>query len=221
MKRPASGAKRSKSISLLLMGALALGPAGCGSDRAEIDESFTTFTSLEQCVTSGLFTDAECRDFARSALLETPSFASQAECEARFGAGNCQAPDGDTLASAEAPADAAQQAANGTVQRHSGSMWMPMMMGFMAGRFMGAGGPMQGSQGLYRDSAAQPGSGGTQSFRTATGDTVTSDAKGRVTTPSPALKQSLSHNAKPVMTRGGSASKGGFSGGSRVTGAGS
>ena len=212
MKRPKSAAKRSKSISLLLMGTLTLG--GCGSDRAEIDESFTTFTSLEQCISSGLFSDAECRDFARTALIETPRFSSQAECEGTFGAGNCQSPDAET-------GPVAADATNGTIQRHSGSSWMPMMMGFMAGRYMGQSGPMQGSQGLYRDAAAKPASGGTQSFRTATGDTVTSDAKGRVSNPSPALRQSVSHNAKPMMTRSGGGSKGGFFGGSSTTGAGS
>ena len=204
--------KRSRSLSLILMGSLVLGGSGCGSDNA--DEGMYTFTTINECVTSGLFTEAECAEFAKNALAQTPRFSSREECESQFGKDAC----------ADAAAQNADVAANtnGTMVRpYSGSSWMPMMMGFMAGRFMGAGGPMQGSQGLYRDSAAQPGSGGTQSFRTATGDTVTSDAKGRVTTPSPALKQSLSHNAKPVMTRGGSASKGGFSGGSRVTGAGS
>ena len=210
MKRSKSTTKRSKSISLLLMGTLALGPTACGSDRAEIDENFTTFTSLEQCNTSGLFTEAECRDFARTALAETPRFSSLEECESVFGSGSCQSPDAVQTTEAD-----------GTVRQHSGSMWMPMMMGFMAGRFMGANGPMQGSQGLYRDSAAKPGAAGTQNFRTAGGVPVSSDAAGRVSNPSPALKQSVGHNAKPMATRGSGGSKGGFSGGSSATGAGS
>ena len=213
MKRPRS-TKRSKSLSLLLMGTLALGPAGCGSDRAEVDESFTTFTSLEQCNTSGLFTEDECRDFARTALLETPQFTSQEDCEATFGVGACQSP--DAVTGQESVADAST---NSTQYRHHSS-WMPIMMGFMAGRYMGANGAMQGSQGLYRDTKAPQGS-STQNFRTATGESVASDAKGRVSNPSPALKQSVAHNAKPMTARSGGGSKGGFFGGSKTTGAGS
>lgn len=205
--------KRSQSISLVLMGALALGPAGCGSEK--FDESYTTFTSVDECVTSGLFTEAECKDFLRSAVAETPRFSSKEECEAKFGEGVCETP---------APVqEQAAQSGEGTaaVAPHTGSMWMPMMMGFMAGRFMGAGGPMQGGQGLYGRPGAQPGAGGpsgARTFRTATGATVSSDARGRVANPSPALKQSLSHNAKPAMARGMGGARGGFSGGSSFGG---
>ena len=88
---------------------------------------------------------------------------------------------------------------------------MPMMMGFMAGRFLGGGGMMQGSQGLYRDPAANPQQG--RSFRTATGDTVKPGPGGRVANPSPRITQSMQHNARPVMSRSGSGARGGFFGG--------
>ncbi len=193
--------KRSKSLSLVLMGSLVLGSSGCGSN--EVPEEFATFRSVNECVTSGLFTEAECREFAQTAALEQPRFNSKEECEQKFGAGACEGP-AENAAAAPAPSS------NGTaVQQRSGSMWMPMMMGFMAGRYMGSSGPMQGSQGLYGTPSQQPGS-GTQTFRTATGDTVTSDAKGRVTSPTSAMKQSISHNAKPITGRSGSGARGGF-----------
>lgn len=189
--------KRSKTISLFLMGSLALGGAGCGSEKAE--EGTYSFSSLDECYTSAIFSEAECRELAANALAQTPRFTSLEECEARFGVGACAEPD-------------AQTGQDGTaVQRHSGGMWMPMMMGFMAGRFLGGGGMMQGSQGLYRDPAANPQQG--RSFRTATGDTIKPGPGGKVANPSPRLTQSMQHNAKPVMGRSGSGARGGFFGG--------
>ena len=118
--------KRSRAISLLLMGSLAAGSAGCSSEK--IEEGTYTFTSLNECVASAMFSESECRELAARALAETPRFSSQEECEAKFGAGACTRPD-------------AQPGQEGTaVQQHSGGMWMPMMMGFMAGRFLGGGG---------------------------------------------------------------------------------
>lgn len=188
--------KRSKTLSLILMGSLTLGTAGCGTERAE--EGTYTFTSMDECVTSAIFSEAECRELAANALAQTPRFNSLAECEAQFGEGACNNP----------------QAASGqegtVVQQHSGGMWMPMMMGFMAGRFMGGGGMMRGSQGLYRDPGANPQQG--RSFRTATGDTVKPGPGGRVANPTPRMTQSMSHNAKPAMSRSGTGARGGFFG---------
>lgn len=194
--------KRSKTVSLILMGSMALGGAGCGNEKA--DQEMYTFTSLNECVTSAIFTEAECKDMAREALAQTPRFASKDDCEAQFGVGACEG-------------GPAQKAGDGsTVQQGSGGMWMPMMMGFMAGRFLGGGGMMRGSQGLYRDPGAQPGDG--RSFRTAGGEQVRSDRAGRVNNPSPRMTQSMQHNAKPTMSRSGSGSRGGFSGGSSFGG---
>lgn len=183
------------------MGSLVLGSSGCGSDNA--DEAMYTFTNINECVTSGLFSEAECAEFAKSALAQSPRFSSKEECERTFGADAC----------VDAPGQSAVAASsNGTtVGPHSGSSWMPMMMGFMAGRFMSGGAMMQGSQGLYRDSAqTQPGA---RTFRTAGGETIRPDAAGRVANPSPKITQSMSHNAKPAMSRSGGGSRGGFFGG--------
>lgn len=194
--------KRSKSLSLLLMGSLAFGGSGCGAEKAE--ESMYTFTSLEECSASGLFSESECRELAKTALADAPRFSSREECESQFGEGVCSgAPQGSETA-------ATGQDGGTEVRPHSGSYWMPMMMGFMAGRFLGGGGMMQGSQGLYRDPGAQPGQ---RSFRTSTGDTVRPDARGRIANPSPRLTQSMTHNAKPVSGRSGTGTRGGFFGG--------
>lgn len=188
--------KRSKTVSLILMGSIALSGTSCGGDKA--DQDMYTFTSINECVTSGIFSETECRDMARDALVASPRFANKEECEAQFGVGACEGGVGQ-----------------GTqIQQGSGGMWMPMMMGFMAGRFLGgSGGMMRGSQGLYRDPAGPQGGDG-RAFRTAGGEQVRTDNKGRVNNPSQRLSQSVKHNAKPTASRSGFGSKGGFSGGS-------
>lgn len=207
--------KRSKALSLVLMGSLTLGTAGCGTDRVE--EGMYTFTSLSDCTASALFTEAECRELAGNALAQTPRFGTLQDCEAQFGEGACAQPaaaGGRPAASAESGQPGAP---GGTVvQQQSGGSWMPMMLGFMAGRFLGGGGMMQNSQGLYRDPAANPQQG--RSFRTAGGETVKADPKGKVTNPNSRLTQSMSHNAKPAKGRSIAGSRGGFSGGSAFGG---
>ena len=191
--------KRSKGISLILMGSLSLAGAGCGSEKTE-QEGMYTFSSLNECVSSGIFDEAQCKQMAADAAAQVPRFSSREECEAQFGVESCVHAD--------------QQ--NGTTVRHnSGSMWMPMLAGFMAGRFMGSSGMMQGAQGLYRDPAANPAQG--PSYRTAAGDTIKPGPGGKVANPSPRIVQSMQHNAKPVVSRSGSGSRGGFSGGAKAS----
>ena len=93
----------------------------------------------------------------------------------------------------------------------SGNLWMPLLAGFLGVRFLVVGGMMQGSQPLYQDPAANPQQG--RSYRTAAGDTIKPGPGGKVANPSPRIVQSMQHNAKPVLSRSGSGSRGGFSGG--------
>lgn len=196
--------KRSRSLSLVLMGSLMFGMQGCSENKQE--ESFSVFTSMSECVNSGIFSEEECRSFAVDAVKQSPRFATQQECEQQFGEGQCAAPQ---VASGEGQS---------SIQPHSGSMWMPMLMGFMAGRMLSGGNYYQSSQPLYRDTKAPAGE---KSFRTAGGETVKPNAAGKVTNPSAKIRQSLSHNAKPATARTGVKSSGGFSGGSKFGGSGS
>ncbi|MDR0827076.1 MAG: DUF1190 domain-containing protein [Desulfovibrio sp.] len=192
--------KRSKTVTLLIMGSLGLGAQGCGTDRA--DEGMYSFSSLRECVDSAIFSEEECRDLARDALASSPRFSSKEECEASFGPGACSGAPGAGQAGAEA--------GDVDVRADSGGYWMPMMMGFMAGRFLGGGRMYHGSQGLYREPGARPGD---RSFRTAGGESVRPDRSGRVNNPSPRLSQSMTHNAKPSLGRSGFGARGGFAGG--------
>lgn len=187
--------KASKGLSLVLMGSLGLGVSGCSSEP-KVEEEFMTFGSLNECIQYGGFTANECAEMAVEAAKQTPSFASLAECEAQFGEGSCEQPE---------LAEASQGG-----QR--GSMWMPLMAGYMMGRYMNGGQAMYGAQPLYKDPAGQA---GTKSFRTASGAAVSPDATGRVTNPGSSIRQGFAHSAKPAAVRTGAASRGGFSGGSK------
>jgi uncharacterized protein YgiB involved in biofilm formation len=195
--------KTSTSLSLVLMGTLTAGLGGCGSSE-KITEEFKAYSSIDECVKEQIFTPAECRDMAIEAVRQNPQFADQAECEKRFGEGNCQT------------------VAGGDQQGERRSSWMPLMAGYMIGRYMG-GGPMQGSQPLYKapeqpqqgQQGARSSGGFTRAFRTVGGETVQTDAKGKVTNTTPAMRQGFAKSAKPMTLRSGATkSRGGFFGGS-------
>lgn len=109
--------KRSKKVALMLMvPATTLIMAGCGEER----EQAMVFNSPDECVQSGLSTQDQCRaDYvaAQSAHPQVaPKYQDKTECEADFGAGHCET--------------APQKS------EHGSSMFMPMMMGFLAGQMM-------------------------------------------------------------------------------------
>lgn len=191
--------KRSKGISLILMGSLSLAGTAYGAEKAE--EGMYTFSSVEECAAGKAFTQTQCEQMSRQAAARSPRFRSREECEAKFGADAC----------------VQNSAQNGTVVRsNTGGMWRPTMAGFMAGHFLGSNGMMmQGAQGLYRDPAADTQQG--ISYRTATGDTVKPGPGGKVQNPSPSVVQSFQHNARPMLSRSGSGSRGGFAGGVRAS----
>ncbi len=198
--------KRSKSLSLVLMGSLTLGVAGCGDEK--IAEEFKAYRSIDECARDGDYSQQECRDMAVAAVKQNPRFADQTECEKEFGAGNCR------------PADAAdaQQLAAGNGTRRTGMSWMPLMAGYMMGRYMGASGPMYGAQPLYNQpqqpgAAARSSGGFATSYRTAGGGTVTPDATGKIANPPSSVRQGFAGTARSYAPRAGGVSRGGFSGG--------
>ncbi len=201
--------KRSKSLSLVLMGSLTLGLSGCASDE-NITEEFKAYNSVDECVQDGTFAEAECREMAAAAVKQNPKFANKAECEKEFGEGNCQT---DDIAATGDQQNATSSAYN---SYSGGGSWMPLMAGYMMGRFMGGGGPMQGSQPLYNQQQPQQSGSSTTNrttvFRTRTGETVKTDGN-RVTNPSSTVRQGIASTAKPAAVRsGGASSRGGFSG---------
>ncbi len=110
--------KRSKKAALILMvPATTLLFAGCGENR----EQALVYSSPSECAEAGFNTPEQCRaDFANAQALHpqvAPKYLNKEECETDFGPGQCET--------------APQQTAQG------GSVFMPMMMGFLAGQMMG------------------------------------------------------------------------------------
>lgn len=110
--------KRSKKAALCLMiPAATLMLTGCGEER----EQAMVFETLADCENSSLVAPEQCRaDFAEAAALHpqvAPKYVNKEACETDFGAGQCE------------PAPQNQQAS-------AGGMFMPLMMGYLAGRMM-------------------------------------------------------------------------------------
>ena len=103
--------KKSKAIRLVLLGSTGLTLAAC--DQSPPSDA-TFFSKVEDCI--AVKGESTCRDgFAKSEkefVAEAPRFTKKEQCEAEFGAGNCET----------------RQAGAGT-----GSFFMPMMMGYMLG----------------------------------------------------------------------------------------
>ncbi|WBU62911.1 DUF1190 domain-containing protein [Paracoccus aerodenitrificans] len=118
--------KRSRHVALFLAGTAVLGLAACEEEKTDA----AAFPDLESCVAEAqqgslFFTEEDCRtQFAQAEQthLETaPRYDSKELCEQEHGAGNCE---GDP---------AAQNQSSG------GSIFMPMLMGYMIGSMLGGG----------------------------------------------------------------------------------
>lgn len=120
--------KRSRSLKLALMGASALTLAAC-----EDAQDVAIFENVEQCVRQDGFGMEDCKANMETAKAEhvrvAPKYTSAADCEADFGADQCET--------------APQKTQNG------GSVFMPLMMGYMMGNML-SGRSGVATQPLYR-----------------------------------------------------------------------
>jgi uncharacterized protein YgiB involved in biofilm formation len=112
--------KRSKKAALVLMVPVAtMLLAGCGEER----EQAMVFSDPSECSAAALTTATQCEaDYAAAQALHpqvAPKYLSKEECEVDFGSGQCET--------------APQQTSSG------GSVFMPMMMGYLAGQMMNRG----------------------------------------------------------------------------------
>ncbi len=107
--------KKSRSIKLVLLGSASFALVACGDDGPPQDARF--FADTQQC--AALYDQSICETAKTEAeqkfVAEAPRFTRKEECEAEFGAGNCET----------------QQTAGG------GSLFMPMLMGYMLGNALG------------------------------------------------------------------------------------
>ena len=168
---------RSFGVSLLVSVSL-IGLTAC--DEPKVDAS--VFKSLDQCKNDPMMRSGECEKSFKEARNQhasvAPKYTSQADCQADFGEGKCE--------------PAPYRTSTG------GSVFMPMMMGYMMGSMLSGRGGMM-SQPLYR-SSKNPGT-----FRTADNRNVGSKtgrtSVARSATSRPSFKST-------TMSRGGFGSSG-------------
>lgn len=123
--------KRSKKAALILMvPATTFLFAGCGEER----EQAMVFTNPTECSQAALNSAEACEaDFAAAQALHpqvAPKYLTKEECETDFGSGQCET--------------APQQTTSG------GSVFMPMMMGYMMGQMFNR--PQAGAQHIPQNS---------------------------------------------------------------------
>ena len=119
--------KRSKKAALVLMVPVAtLLLAGCGEES----EQAMVFSDPSECSAAGLNDTTQCNaDYAVAQAMHpqvAPKYLNKAECEVDFGEGKCET--------------APQQTSSG------GSVFMPMMMGYMMGQMFNRGGAAGAAQ---------------------------------------------------------------------------
>lgn len=122
--------KRSRSVMLLSMGVSALALTACGEDQSDA----LLYQSVQQCLADGKVSREDCLKGAREAKQQhaavAPKYRSKADCEADFGEGKCETAPYRTTA--------------------GGSVFMPLLVGYMMGRTLGGGARGFGGQPLYR-----------------------------------------------------------------------
>ena len=121
--------KRSKSLKIAMMGVGVLALTAC-----EEPQDAAVWENVTQCINNEDFTPEACESEFKKAETEhvrtAPKYVQVSDCEADFGEGNCET--------------APQQTTSG------GSIFMPMMMGYMMGSMLGGGRSGVASQPLYR-----------------------------------------------------------------------
>jgi uncharacterized protein YgiB involved in biofilm formation len=98
---------------------------------------------------------------------------------------------------------------------------MPMMTGYMLGRYMSGGTAMQGVQPLFRGPAQPQPGGADRYFRTGGGESVRVNPGGRISDPPQSVRRGFAASAKPFTARTVTGSRGGFGGASRFGSVGS
>lgn len=181
--------KRSRYVALGIVGVAAFALAGCREETVEA-EAFPDLQSCEAAAAKdGLFPAADCeaafQEATRLHVEAAPRYDSLEVCEGEHGKGACGSED---------------QVAN----TGSGSIFMPLLAGYLIGNALGGRGGLSAGQPLYRTADGR--------FTNATGASTYSSNSGRATLGASQFARPQATIGKPPMTRATAASRGGFGG---------
>ena len=179
--------KRSSRVAIAILGAAAFTLAGCREDQVDAE----AFPDLKSCTNAasdnGLFSAQDCEAaFAQAETLHVeaaPRYDSLAVCEEQHGQGAC-----DTEADER--------------QGGSGSIFMPLMAGYLIGKMLGGRSGMAASQPLYKTSDGR--------FTNATRSSTFSSNAGSAKLSTSQFTRPTSTVGKAPMSRATASSRGGF-----------
>ncbi|NCH70343.1 DUF1190 family protein [Cronobacter dublinensis] len=159
--------------------------AGCEKS----DETVQLYQNADDCAAANPGKSAECTTSYNKALKEAertaPKYATREDCVAEFGEDQCQQVNNTNTSQAT---------------QQTGSMWMPLMAGYMMGRLMGGGGMGFAQQPLF--SSRNPASPAYGKYTDASGRNYGAAQPGRtVTVPKSAMAPKPATTS--TITRGG------------------
>ncbi len=180
--------KRSRTVALCIFGATAFALAGCREEQVDAQ----AFPDLESCKAAaaagdGLLTVADCDAAIEEAqqlhVESAPRYESLSVCEEQHGKDACGSEE--------------QVASSG-----SGSIFMPLLTGYLIGNMLGGRGGYARSQPLYRTSDGK--------FTNAAGSSVYSGNSGKAKLNSTQFSKPQPTMGKAPMTKATAAARGGF-----------
>ncbi len=179
--------KRSAHVALAILGAAAFTLAACTEEEVDA-QAFPDLKSCKEAASlGGMFSGADCDTaFAEAEALHVeaaPRYDSLATCEAEHGAGAC----GDE-----------QQVQPGG----SGSIFMPLMMGYLIGNMLGGQRGAAAAQPLYKTPDGK--------FTNAAGTSAYSSNSGKAKLSASQFTRPASTINKPPMSKATAQSRGGF-----------
>lgn len=179
--------KRSNRVAIAILGAATFALAGCREEQIDAE----AFPDMQSCsdasARGGMFSIQDCQDaFAAAETLHVeaaPRYESQLVCEEQHGEGAC---------GTEAAA----------TQGGSGSIFLPLMAGYLMGSMLSNRAGMSASQPLYKTSDGK--------FTNAARSSSFSTNKGSAKLAATQFARPTSTIGKPPMSRAAAVSRGGF-----------
>ncbi|MHA6323634.1 DUF1190 domain-containing protein [Roseivivax sp. CAU 1753] len=179
--------KRSNRVAIAILGAAAFTLAGCREEQVDA----AAFPDLQACsdeaTRGGMFSVQDCEtNFAQAEALHVeaaPRYDSLAVCEEQHGEGACGTEAGE-------------------MQGGSGSIFMPLLAGYLIGNMLGGRAGMAAAQPLYKTSDGR--------FSNAAGTSAYSSNRGAAKLGTSQFTRPTATVGKAPMTRATAASRGGF-----------
>jgi uncharacterized protein YgiB involved in biofilm formation len=179
--------KRSKRVAIAIVGAAAFTLAGCREEQVDAAAFPDVQSCLDDASRGGMFTAQDCEaSFAQAETLHVesaPRYDSLAVCEEQHGEGAC---------GTEAAA----------TQGGSGSIFMPLLAGYLVGNMLSGRGGMSAAQPLYKTSNGR--------YTNAAGSSTFSNNRGSTKLSTAQFATPAATVGKTPMTRATAISRGGF-----------